>query len=284
MKTKVFIDGEAGTTGLKIYERLENKSGIQLLKITPELRKDVNERKRLLNQADFVFLCLPDEAAIESVSLIDNPDVRVIDASTAHRTNPDWDYGFPELSQQQYEKIRVSKRVANPGCYATGFIGLIYPLIQAGVILANERLSCFGISGYSGAGKSAIEEYESGKYPSARLYGLSANHKHLREMQQICALEHPPNFTPIIDTYYSGMLVCVPLSAPKSVYEKHYAGSRIINVMNTDGIDFLPADKTDNDEMEIYVFPKLLAAKLDNLGKGACGAAIQCFDIMRGKN
>jgi N-acetyl-gamma-glutamyl-phosphate reductase len=294
MKPKVFIDGESGTVGLKIRSRLESRSDIELLKIAPELCEDADEREKFLNLADFVFLCLPDDVARQAVSVIKNPDTRIIDASTAHRTNPDWVYGFPELSPEQYEKIRVSKRVANPGCYASGFIALVYPLVQAGIIPGDFPVSCFGVSGYSGAGKAFIDEYGNpGRSPelaSARLYALSQTHKHQPEMQLICGLERPPMFNPIIDDYYSGMLVCVPLQlhlnaeSIKEIYRNHYTNGRI-RLMDSDSVTFLAANTlSGSDDMELYVFGDgdriLLTARYDNLGKGASGAAVQCFDIM----
>ena len=297
MKPKIFIDGESGTVGLKIRERLAGRDDIELLVIAPELCENANERKKFLNASDFVFLCLPDEVAIGAVAMTENPDTRIIDASTAHRTNPDWDYGFPELSPEQYEKIRVSKRVANPGCYASGFIALVYPLVQAGVLPADYPVSCFGISGYSGAGKMFIDEYESAdrnaELASARLYALSQTHKHQPEMQKICGLTKTPMFNPIIDDYFSGMIVNVPLQLDlraedlKNIYRNHYKNGRV-KLMDSDGINFLAANTlADSDDMEIYVFGDgeriLLTARFDNLGKGASGAAVQCFDIMLGK-
>ncbi|MCL1866354.1 MAG: N-acetyl-gamma-glutamyl-phosphate reductase [Oscillospiraceae bacterium] len=299
MKTKVFIDGESGTTGLKIFERLEMRNDIELLKIASHLRKDSSEKRKLLNAADFVFLCLPDDAAVESVSLIDNPDVRVIDASTAHRTNPDWDYGFPELfaKGKQYERIRQSKRVAVPGCYASGFIALVFPLIEAGIISRDDSLFCYGISGYSGAGKPAIAEYESpdrsSELGSARMYALSQSHKHQPEMQKVCGLTKTPMFSPIIDDYYSGMIVSVPLQAGhesaaiKDVYRSHYCGENSrVRLCEGENVTFLAANSlADSDDMEIYVFGDgervLLSARYDNLGKGASGAAVQCFNLMK---
>jgi N-acetyl-gamma-glutamyl-phosphate reductase len=298
-KPKVFIDGESGTVGLKIYERLGSRADIELLKIAPELSENAEEREKFLNAADFVFLCLPDEIAIQAVAMTENPNTRIIDASTAHRINADWDYGFPELSQEQYEKIRVSKRVANPGCYASGFIALVQPLVQAGVIAADSPLSCFGISGYSGAGKVFIDEYESaGRNPelsSARLYALSQVHKHQPEMQEICGLTRTPMFNPIIDDYFNGMILNVPLQdlgfkreELEKIYANHYKTGRV-KLMNSDGVNFLAANTlADSDDMEIYVFGDneriLLSARYDNLGKGASGAAVQCFDIMCGRN
>ncbi|MCL2037088.1 MAG: N-acetyl-gamma-glutamyl-phosphate reductase [Oscillospiraceae bacterium] len=288
-KIKVFIDGEVGTVGLNIRERLENQNeethDVELLQIGSEMRKDVSERAKLLNAADFVFLCLPDEEARRAVALIDetgNTHTRVIDASTAHRIKDGWIYGFPELDGLQAEKIRASGRVAVPGCYASGFIALINPLIQAGVLDKSETISCFGISGYSGAGKAAIAEYEAGGYSAARLYALAGKHKHLPEMQSVCGLESPPVFMPVIDTYHSGMTISIPISAPRDVYVKHYKNTGI-KIMETDDVDFLPTDGlAGSDSMEIYVFPKSLVARFDNLGKGASGAAVQCFNLMKG--
>ncbi|MCL1789436.1 MAG: N-acetyl-gamma-glutamyl-phosphate reductase [Oscillospiraceae bacterium] len=299
-KTKVFIDGEAGTTGLRIYERLENRNDIDLLKIASELRKEVSERAKMLNAADFVFLCLPDDAAREAVSLIDNPDVKVIDASTAHRINPDWIYGFPELSPEHEQKIRCSKRVAVPGCYASGFIALIYPLVSSGLLNVDESISCFGISGYSGAGKLFIREYESQKrnpeLNSARLYALSQTHKHQPEMRAVCGLKYEPMFNPVIDDYYNGLILSVPLQPRslknkitadeiKSLYKEQYQKGRV-KFVNGDNVSFLAANALANtDDMELYVFGNderiLLTARFDNLGKGASGAAVQCFDIMK---
>ncbi|MCL2696473.1 MAG: N-acetyl-gamma-glutamyl-phosphate reductase [Oscillospiraceae bacterium] len=296
-KPKVFIDGESGTVGLKIRERLAGRTDIELLVIAPELSENADERKKFLNMADFVFLCLPDEVAIGAVAMTENPETRIIDASTAHRTHPGWDYGFPELSAEQYEKIRISKRVANAGCYASGFIALVHPLVKAGIIPADYSVSCFGISGYSGAGKAFIEEYESAQrnpeLSGARLYALSQVHKHQPEMQKICGLTKTPMFSPVIDDYFSGMIVNVPLQLPntsadeiKTVYNNHYKTGRI-KLMDSDGVSFLAANAlAGSDDMEIYVFGDgeriLLSARFDNLGKGASGAAVQCFDIMMG--
>ncbi|MCL1902855.1 MAG: N-acetyl-gamma-glutamyl-phosphate reductase [Oscillospiraceae bacterium] len=301
-KTRLFIDGEAGTTGLKIHERLEKKTDIELLKIAPELRKDASARAKMLNAADYVFLCLPDDAAREAVALIDNPSVKVIDASTAHRTNKNWAYGFPELSSEHEERIRDSKRVAVPGCYASGFIALIYPLVLEGFLNADEAISCFGISGYSGAGKAFISEYESPErnpeLGSARLYALTQSHKHQPEMQKICGLKHQPMFNPIIDDYYSGLLLSVPLQPRslkskisvdeiKSLYKRRYTKGRV-RYIDGDNITFLAANTlADTDDMELYVFGNderiLLTARFDNLGKGASGAAVQCYEIMSNK-
>ncbi|MDR0223340.1 MAG: N-acetyl-gamma-glutamyl-phosphate reductase [Oscillospiraceae bacterium] len=300
-KTIVYIDGEAGTTGLKIRERLERRGDVELLTIPPELHKDVDERKRLLNAAEFVFLCLPDDAAREAVSLIDNPETRVIDASTAHRTCKGWVYGLPELSAEQEKEIRVSKRVAVPGCYATGFIALVQPLVKAGIIPPDYPVSAYAVSGYSGGGKAAIFEYENPDRPpelsGARLYALSQEHKHLPEMQKICGLKHTPMFNPIIDDFYSGMVVCVPLqirTLPKEysvsdilrAYKSRYPeNGRVRVIEDYDGAFLASNALSGSDDIELFAFgngEKILSvARLDNLGKGASGAAVQCFELMR---
>jgi len=294
-KVKVYIDGEAGTTGLKIRDRLETRQDIELLKIADGLRKDAAERAKFLNAADFVFLCLPDDAAREAVSLIQNPDTRVIDSSTAHRTAPDWAYGFPELCEEQERLIRESKRVSVPGCYATGLVSLIRPLTDSGIIPRGGTLSCFGISGYSGAGKAAIAEYESNfrnsELSGARMYALSLNHKHLPEMKLHAGLDNAPLFSPVIDDFFSGMLVSVPLFGVDknkilAAYKKRYETGRVKLIEDYDG-NFLAANAlSGKDDLEIYVFGNggriLLTARLDNLGKGASGAAVQCFEIMKG--
>lgn len=307
MKTKVFIDGREGTTGLQIYERFAKRDDIEILLIDEDKRKDLSERKKLINASDITFLCLPDAAAIEAVSLIENPDVRVIDASTAHRTNPAWDYGFPELSAKHRENIAKSKRVANPGCYASGFISLVYPLVQAGVLPEDYPLTAHAVSGYSGAGKKMIAVMESGDKPfeceSPRQYALSQQHKHLPEMQQVCGLKYKPMFNPIVDDYYCGMVVTVPLISRAlnkrytagnihEILSSHYDGQRFVKVMELGGKETLPdgflAANTlaDTNDMQIFVCGNdeqiLLAARLDNLGKGASGAAVQNMNIMLG--
>ncbi len=307
MKYKVFIDGQEGTTGLKIIERFQNRDDVEILKIDENLRKDTEERKKLINQSDFTFLCLPDVAAREAVSLVENPHVKIIDASTAHRTNEDWAYGLPELSSKHREKIKNSNRVAVPGCYASGFISVVYPLIQSGVISKDHPVMCHAVSGYSGAGKNMIAQYESEDKPAAlfapRQYALSLEHKHIKEMQAITGLHFKPMFNPIIDNYFSGMIVSVPLitrsmqtpSTAKQVWEvmrKHYEGERLIKVMPFMGEGvlengFLPANTlAGKNHMEIFVFGNdeqvLVSARLDNLGKGASGAAVQCMNIMMG--
>ena len=307
MKTKIFIDGKEGTTGIEIFERLGKRDDIEILLIAEDKRKDLNERKKLINMSDITFLCLPDAAAIEAVSLVENPDTRIIDASTAHRTNPEWDYGFPELSKMHRENIAKSKRVANPGCYATGFISLVYPLVQAGVLPEDYPLTAHAVSGYSGGGKKMIATIEGEdktfEMASPRQYALAQSHKHLPEMQKICGLKYKPMFNPIVDDYYSGMVVSVPLVSraltknytPADIHEimsAHYAGQHFVKVMElgaketlADG--FLPANTlAGTNNLQIFVCGSddhiLLASRLDNLGKGASGAAVQSMNIMMG--
>ena len=306
MKTKIYIDGSEGTTGLRIMERFEGRDDIELLTISSELRKDLNERKKFINSSDITFLCLPDDAAREAVSLVENDNVRIIDASTAHRTLPDWAYGFPELSAEHKTKIKNSKRVAVPGCYATGFISLVYPMISLGIMPADYPVSSFGLSGYSGAGKKVIAAYEAEERPNdynaPREYALTQQHKHLKEMKKITGLEREPLFAPIICDYYSGMVMSVPvythmLNNVHTVEEVHaaiskfYEGQRFVKVMPLDaqagegnmlagnacsGWDGLRIFITGNDERIV------LSSQFDNLGKGASGAAIQCLNIMMG--
>ena len=305
--TKVFIDGQEGTTGLKIYERFSGRADIELIQIDEDKRKDPQERKKMINSSDFTFLCLPDAAATEAVSLVENPNVRIIDASTAHRTNPDWAYGFPELSPAYRDKIKNSKRVAVPGCYAEGFISLVYPLVSNGFIAPDYPVTCYAVSGYSGAGKKAIAVYESKDKPyelkSPRQYALTQQHKHLPEMQQICGLAEKPIFIPLVCDYYSGMAVTVPLFpklmkkryTPDNVVEmlkKHYKDQPMIKVYDFMGEEelsdgFLPANTlSGKNYMEIFAYGCenriVLTSRLDNLGKGASGAAVQCLNIMMG--
>lgn len=302
MKKTVYIDGQAGTTGLEIYERLEQRADLEILKIDEALRKDLSERKKMLNQADYVFLCLPDQAAKEAVALIENEKVKVLDASTAHRTAPDWAYGFPELSAAHREKIQNSKRVAVPGCYATGFLALVYPLVAAGILPKDYPVTCHAISGYSGGGKETIAAYEaserSSELDAPRLYALGQTHKHLKEMQAISGLAYPPIFNPTIADYYQGMLVSIPLHTrllkeKKSVQElqaffaDYYQATNFIHVQPTGEATFLAGNqKTKTNELEIWVEGHddqvLLVARLDNLGKGASGAAVQCLNILLG--
>ena len=294
---KIFIDGSAGTTGLKIYERLVSRKDIQLITLSDETRKDINARRDALNNADIAFLCLPDDAARESVSLVSNPNTAVIDTSTAHRVNPQWTYGLPELSGQR-EKIKSSKRIANPGCHATGFIALVAPLVEAGIIGKNEPLTCFSLTGYSGGGKKMIAQYEDVKRDSLldapRQYGLTQNHKHLPEMTQVSGLEVPPVFCPIVAPYYAGMEVTVSLNnkniqAVKDCYADYYHDGVIRFAENSDEGGFISAGKfSGRDDLEISVFGNderiLLVSRFDNLGKGASGAAIQNMNILLGIN
>ncbi len=307
MKTKIFIDGREGTTGLRINERFAGREDVELLSIDPEKRKDIEERKRLINQSDITFLCLPDDAARESVGLIENDSVRVIDTSTAHRTQEGWAYGFPELSEGHRQRIAKGQRIAVPGCHATGFISLVYPLTSAGILPADYPLTAFSLTGYSGGGKKMIAEYEGEErdqsLASPREYALSQKHKHLKEMKQITGLVREPLFSPIVADYYSGMVVSVPLYGEllnkertparlRAFLADFYQGQRFVQVMplgeeaqlhggmlagnGCSGWDGLRIFVTGNEERI------LLSAQFDNLGKGASGAAIQCLNIMLG--
>lgn len=301
-KVKIFIDGKEGTTGLRIFERLSSRTDIEIITLSEELRKDTSARKQALNSCNIAFLCLPDAAAVEAVSLIDNPDVKVIDASTAHRTLPEWAYGFPELSQAHFEKIKNSNRIAVPGCHASGFIALVYPLVSAGIISADALLTCHSITGYSGGGKKMITQYENGARESflnsPRQYALTQNHKHLKEMKAITGIDNAPIFSPIVADYYSGMAVTVPLFKENlckgktvcdiiNIYKKTY-NSDFVKYVDETGIDamFCSEKMSGNDGMEILVKGNedriLLLARYDNLGKGASGAAIECMNILMG--
>lgn len=306
MKTKIFIDGSEGTTGLRIYERFASRDDIELLKISSELRKDPAERKRLINESDITFLCLPDAAAKESVSLVENENVVIIDTSTAHRTEEGWAYGFAELSEEHKNKIINGKRIAVPGCYATGFISLVYPLIAGGIMPKDYPVTCFGLSGYSGAGKNAIAVYEGDEKPSdfnsGRQYALTQQHKHLKEMQKITGLERTPLFSPIIDDYYSGMVVSVQiytdmLSKKESVesllayYTEYYKDQPFIKVAAADdeiaASGFIAGNGMSGwDGLKIYVTGNedriVISSQFDNLGKGASGAAIECMNLVLG--
>lgn len=301
IKPKIFIDGKEGTTGLEIFERLQNRNDIELLLIDEALRKDTDERKRLMNEADLVFLCLPDAAAIEAVSLIENDKTKVIDASTAHRTNPDWVYGFAEISAENRIKIQKSKRVANPGCHATGFISIVYPLIQMGLIDTSTLLNCFSITGYSGGGKSMIKAYTDEKteaMKTATLYKLDLNHKHIPEMMSVCHLEKKPLFVPILEDAYKGMSTNIGLhvdqllvpSSAKRIYQAlkaYYQNSHFVSVSFMPENQLLPTDfGFDSNKLEITVSGNesqiLLSARFDNLGKGASGAAVQNMNLMLG--
>ncbi len=298
---KIFIDGKAGTTGLRIYERLSERSDIELMLLPEEKRKDVEARREALNTCDIAFLCLPDAAAIESVGLIENENVKVLDTSTAHRTAPGWAYGFPELSAQHREKIKNSNRIAVPGCHASGFISLVYPLVEAGAISADTLLTCHSLTGYSGGGKKMIAEYEDAEpdvsLESPRQYGLTQNHKHLKEMKAITGINAFPAFCPIVADYYSGMLVTVPLFKEqlngvtvediKKIYAQKYT-SDVVRYKDEIGENgFICSNKLSfNDSMEIFVEGNedriLLMSRYDNLGKGASGAAIQNMNILLG--
>ena len=304
--TKVFIDGGEGTTGLRILERFEVRKDVELLKIDSELRKDPEERARLINESDITFLCLPDQAAIEAVSFVreDNERTVIIDASTAHRTNPDWAYGLPELGKEFREKIRNGKRIAVPGCYASGFQMCVYPLIKKGLIDTDYPVAVTALSGYSGAGKKAIALYESPEKSkdlyAPREYALTQMHKHLKEMKAVTGLKVAPLFTPVVDDYYSGMIVSFPIythlmkkkvSSEElwAVYEDFFAGEKFIKVMpfgsEAKNNGFLSANAmSGRDDALIYVTGSeerlLVSAVFDNLGKGASGAAIQCMNIV----
>ena len=298
--TKIFIDGSAGTTGLRIYERLESRNDIELIRLSEENRKDINARKTALNSADIAFLCLPDAAAIEAVSLVENDSTVIIDTSTAHRTNPDWAYGFPELSAEREEKLAASKRIAVPGCHASGFISLVFPLIKAGILDKDALLTCFSVTGYSGGGKKMIAEYESDErnplLSAPRQYGIAQKHKHLPEMTAVCGLQNQPIFSPVVADFYSGMTVTVPLFKSqingtavdiKKIYKEKYNGPVVSYKEDFDEGGFVSANRlTGKDGMEISVSGNedriLLISRYDNLGKGASGAAVECMNIVMG--
>lgn len=295
--TKVFIDGSAGTTGLRIYDRLAKRRDVTLITLGEDLRKDVNARKDALNGADVAFLCLPDQVAVEAVSLVSNPHVCVIDTSTAHRVAEGWTYGFPELKGQR-EQIKKSKRISNPGCHATGFISLVAPLVKSGLINPGAELKCFSLTGYSGGGKKMIADYASGagSLAAPRAYGLGQSHKHLPEMTVMSGLTNPPVFCPVVSSYYSGMEVTVMLSRSdfngsiadvKAAIEEYYAGEKLISTFDTDENGFLSAGAlSGSDALKISVHGNedriLLVSRFDNLGKGASGAAIQNMNIVIG--
>ncbi len=296
---KVFIDGSAGTTGLRIADRLKKREDIILLSLSEETRKDTLARKQMLNEADIVFLCLPDAAAREAVELIENDHTAVIDTSTAHRVSEGWEYGFAEIGARK-DKIASSKRIANPGCHASGFVALVAPLVSAGIIAKDAFLTCYSITGYSGGGKKMIAEYENEENKQAlsapRTYGLTQAHKHLPEMAKYCGLEQMPVFCPIVSSYYSGMEVVVQLTCGqanasieqiKEVYKNYYTGKLVRFCDNADENGFLSASAFSGfDDMQISVFGNderiTLVARFDNLGKGASGAAIQNMNILLG--
>ncbi|MBQ3133946.1 MAG: N-acetyl-gamma-glutamyl-phosphate reductase [Clostridia bacterium] len=298
----VFIDGREGTTGLRIFERFSKREDLRVIALPEELRKDPTARKEAINAADVAFLCLPDAAARESVSLVENDRVIVIDASTAHRTLPDWDYGFPELSAAHREALSKSNRIAVPGCHAGGFVSLAYPLVTGGLLSPEAPLSCFSITGYSGGGKKMIAEYEAderrAEIDSPRQYGLGQQHKHLPEMQKIPGLVRPPVFCPIVSDYACGMVVSLPLPAElltrrigvegvHELFAKHYADQKMVKVLPAYTDPMLGSNNlTGYDHMEIAVHGNddrmVVTARFDNLGKGASGAAVQCMNIALG--
>lgn len=310
--TKIFIDGKEGTTGLKIYERFEGRKDIEILTIDEEKRKDPAEKQKLINASDITFLCLPDAAAIESAELCTNPETVIIDASTAHRTNPDWAYGFPELDKSFEEKILKSKRIAVPGCYASGSIAILYPLVKSGILPKDYPVVIHAVSGYSGAGKKAIAQYEdparNPELDSPRLYALTQQHKHLPEIKIISGLDYEPVFNPYVCDYFQGMTVTVGLHArllskkvtAKEVWEMfrdHYATDDKTKNVHVCGFmgegtlpeQFIPANTLANtNEMQIFVYGNddriMITTRFDNLGKGASGAAVQCMDLLLGGN
>ena len=307
MAYKIFIDGKEGTTGLKIYERFAGRSDIEILQIDDEKRKDPVEKAKMINASDFTFLCLPDAASIESVALCTNPKTRIIDASTAHRTNPDWAYGFPELDKSFREKIISSNRVAVPGCYASGFVAIAYPLVKAGILPRDYPVVVHAVSGYSGAGKKAIAQYEAAdrdkRLDSPRLYALTQSHKHLPEMKKIPGLDFEPVFNPYVCDYFQGMTVTVGLHSrllskkvsAKDIWQmfaSHYDGCNFVKVAGFMGEgtlteQFIPANTlAGTNEMQVFVYGNDeridITTRFDNLGKGASGAAVQCLNIMMG--
>lgn len=300
---KIFIDGSAGTTGLRIYDRLGSRNDIELFTLSGSDRKDPIKRADAINDSDITFLCLPDDASREAVSFVKNPNTVIIDTSTAHRTEQGWAYGFPELSKEHKDALSHSKRIAVPGCHASGFIALVYPLIKNGYLSPNALLSCHSLTGYSGGGKKMIAQYEEEKndlLKAPRQYGITQTHKHLKEMVNVCGLENSPLFCPIVADFYSGMEVSVPLFASqleggktiddiKELYANTYKSSIVYYSENSDENGFLSAAKqSGKDIMEISVFGNceriLLTARYDNLGKGASGAAIECMNIVLGSD
>jgi len=310
-RKRIFIDGEAGTTGLQVRDRLKSRKDLEILSIADELRKDVNERRRLINLADCVILCLPDEASKEAASMVENDRTVVIDASTAFRVNDDWAYGFPELSRSQIDVIKSSKRISNPGCYPTGFIALIRPLLDAGIVTADSPLTVNAISGYTGGGNALIDIYESSEHEPGGAYAYSMNHKHLPEMVKYTGLNRKPIFQPSVGTFAQGMVVSVPLhysllkdgSTGEEVHRvlsHYYDGSTFIKVMPRGesgakeagllerGAFLRPDVLANTNNMELFVFYNdeeermVLCARLDNLGKGASGAAVQNLNLSLG--
>ncbi len=307
MTSLIYVDGQEGTTGLRIHEMLARRSDVEVLRIDADKRKDTAERARLLNAADVAFLCLPDAAAREAVALVSNPNTCVIDASTAHRITPGWAYGLPEVAPGQRDALRATKRIANPGCHATAFILLVRPLVDAGLLPADAALSATSITGYSGGGKSMIAQYEAGgdgKLLSPRPYGLTLGHKHLPEMMAYGKLTSAPVFMPMVSCFYKGLAVSVPLHTSQlkpgttgadvqAALAAHYAGERFIRVMPLGDPALLAAGGffdvqacNDTNGCELFVFANdrqvLLMSRLDNLGKGASGAAVQSMNVHLG--
>ena len=303
MSKRVFIDGSAGTTGLRIRERLAQREDIELVILPEELRKDTEARRKALNEADVAFLCLPDAAAVEAVELVSNPETVIIDTSTAHRTAEGWEYGFPELAGRR-ERIAASKRIANPGCHASGFVALVEPLVRGRLITVNERLTAFSLTGYSGGGKKMIADYETAGtnlHIGGRQYALGQKHKHLPEMAKICGLVNAPCFSPIVVPHLSGMEVTVPLFASqfrepvtiervKGVYREYYAKGGLVRFVDdpaaAEGGFLSSAGLSGRDDLEVSVYGNdermVLVSRFDNLGKGASGAAIQNMNIVLG--
>lgn len=300
---KIFIDGNQGTTGLKIYKKFEYRDDIQILHIDESKRKDAKYRAEMINSSDITFLCLPDAASIEAVSMVENENVTIIDTSTAHRTNPQWAYGFPELDKSFREKIKCSKRIAVPGCYASGFNSIVYPLIKHKIISTDYPLTCYAMSGYTGAGKSGIAQYEdlnrSKELDSPRQYALNQEHKHLKEMKAICSLERTPFFAPHICDYPQGMVVSIPLFTDmlcrnvnpyelREIFAEHYNGEQFIKIREIGySSPMIGSNNFENrNDMEIEINGNsdriLITSRFDNLGKGASGAAIQCMNIVLG--
>ena len=301
-KTTIFIDGSSGTAGLRIYDRLAQREDIDLLTLPPELHHDIKAQRELINRADIAFLCLPDAAAITAADLVENPDTVVLDTSTAHRTAPGWTYGFPELSPEREAAIRTAKRIAVPGCHASGFIALVYPLISAGLLAPDVLLSCYSLTGYSGGGKKMIAEYRAPERSpllnAPRQYALGQTHKHLKEMKAVTGLASEPVFCPVVADFYSGMQVTVPLFAGwlkpgagmedvKNAYRTLYTGPVVSYTDAADEGGFLSAAAQSGlDSMKITVAGNeqrmLLLAVYDNLGKGASGAAVECMNLVTG--
>ena len=301
LKPKVYIDGQSGTTGLQIRERLEKRSDIELLRIDEDKRHDSAERKKFLNAADVAFLCLPDDGAREAAAMVENPDTCIIDASTAHRTAEGWTYGFPELSGEQRAAIQASRRIANPGCHATGLISSTAPLVRMGILPADYPLTCFSLTGYSGGGKKMIAEYEAPerdeRLASGRLYALTQKHKHLPEMVKVCGLAHPPVFVPVVEDFYKGMATTILLQSAllakpvtgqelRDALAEYYAGQRFVSVAPYGGDESVLFASTlaGTNRLRLVVAGNdgqiTVTALFDNLGKGASGAAVQNMNIM----